>query len=328
MTRKRRWLGSKLPTRRFRPAEVLTSRGRHLAAPRRQRRSQLRWQARPRHRYPWRRRLRLAPPSIHPSGKLYAWSASAKAIAPAPQGLLDRLQRLPKARLRQSLRPNGTTSSRRSERGAATTPSHGWCGHLLRATSTETGAGIDARAQRHTMLAAAAGPRCRADCQQHRRPRDQEANEMDEANVFRLAELNRSGRARTASLLVFATKHADNSALRCQMGDVDGVGRHALGRRDAPHTFDRVRDRCRDASAKANAQTVAAIERLARADRRMAARSDQWDMDTWLAICRLCRQPPHGEIRPHSPEDHLTRDYRRRSSDSLPDAAVVCISRG
>jgi putative DNA primase/helicase len=56
--------------------------------------------------------------------------------------------------------------------------------------------------------------------------------------------------------------------------------------------FDRVRRICREAASEANeprvqtalasAKTVAAVERLARADRRFAATTDQWDADPWI----------------------------------------------
>jgi putative DNA primase/helicase len=56
--------------------------------------------------------------------------------------------------------------------------------------------------------------------------------------------------------------------------------------------FDRVRRICREAASEANearvqtalasAKTVAAVERLARADRRLAATTDQWDADPWV----------------------------------------------
>ena len=36
------------------------------------------------------------------------------------------------------------------------------------------------------------------------------------------------------------------------------------------------------ASAVASAKTVAAVERLTRADRRLAATAEQWDADPWL----------------------------------------------
>ena len=58
------------------------------------------------------------------------------------------------------------------------------------------------------------------------------------------------------------------------------------------HAFDRARFICREAASRANeprvqmavasAKTVAAVERLAEADRRLAATVDQWDADPWL----------------------------------------------
>ncbi len=67
---------------------------------------------------------------------------------------------------------------------------------------------------------------------------------------------------------------------------------------DTLHVFDLSRRICRAASAEcgdakervairiAAAQTVAAVERLARADRRHAARVEQWDTDPWLLNTR------------------------------------------
>jgi len=61
---------------------------------------------------------------------------------------------------------------------------------------------------------------------------------------------------------------------------------------DTMQAFDMARDICQSASAECNehavsrriasAQTVAAVEKLARADRRIAATVDQWDNDPWL----------------------------------------------
>jgi putative DNA primase/helicase len=59
---------------------------------------------------------------------------------------------------------------------------------------------------------------------------------------------------------------------------------------DTLHTFDRVRALCREtaiesekkASTVASAKTVAAVERLAKADRRLAAITAQWDAAGWL----------------------------------------------
>jgi putative DNA primase/helicase len=58
---------------------------------------------------------------------------------------------------------------------------------------------------------------------------------------------------------------------------------------DTLHVFDRVRALCREvatnceraAAAVASAKTVAAVERLARADRRLAATVEQWDANAW-----------------------------------------------
>lgn len=82
--------------------------------------------------------------------------------------------------------------------------------------------------------------------------------------------------------------------------------------------FDLVRRVCRQASAECNkakaanvlasAKTVAAIERLAKADRRLAATADQWDADPWLL------NTPTGVVdlkegiqRKHRAGDYLTR---------------------
>lgn len=83
--------------------------------------------------------------------------------------------------------------------------------------------------------------------------------------------------------------------------------------------WDRARRVCRDyangsngnekaTKAIASAATVAAVERLARADRRLAATTDQWDRDPWLL------NTPAGPINlktgvmyGHYPQYHLTR---------------------
>ena len=84
------------------------------------------------------------------------------------------------------------------------------------------------------------------------------------------------------------------------------------------HAFDRSRFICREAASQANdlhvrvavasAKTVAAVERLARADRRLAATSNQWDANPWLL------NTPEGLIdlrtgnmRPCHPEDYVTK---------------------
>jgi putative DNA primase/helicase len=82
--------------------------------------------------------------------------------------------------------------------------------------------------------------------------------------------------------------------------------------------FDLARAVCREvaagcnekrvASTLASAKTVAAVERLAKADRRLAATVDQWDADRWLlntpgGVCDLRT----GETRSHRPADYQTK---------------------
>lgn len=87
---------------------------------------------------------------------------------------------------------------------------------------------------------------------------------------------------------------------------------------DTLQAFDFSRAVCRAAAAEckkdklasviASAKTVAAVERLAKADRRHAAMVDQWDVDPWLlntpdGVIDL----RSGERRAHDPADHLTK---------------------
>ena len=81
--------------------------------------------------------------------------------------------------------------------------------------------------------------------------------------------------------------------------------------------FDLVRAICRKAAcqcsrkqakALASAKTVAAVAGLVRSDRRLAAKSDQWDIDPWLlntpgGIVDLRT----GKSRPHRPDDYMTK---------------------
>ena len=67
-------------------------------------------------------------------------------------------------------------------------------------------------------------------------------------------------------------------------------------------------NKARTASAIASAKTVAAVERLAACRSWLAATIDQWDADPWLlntpdGVVDLRT----GEIRPHRPEDYMTK---------------------
>jgi putative DNA primase/helicase len=93
----------------------------------------------------------------------------------------------------------------------------------------------------------------------------------------------------------------------------------AVWQKDDKRTaFSMVREICRDASCKAtsphvkerlaSAATVAAVERLAKADQRLAATIDQWDADPWAlntpgGIINL----RSGELQSHSPAAYCTK---------------------
>jgi putative DNA primase/helicase len=86
---------------------------------------------------------------------------------------------------------------------------------------------------------------------------------------------------------------------------------------DTLHAFDLARHVCREAAAECNgrianaiasAKTRAAVEGLARSDRRIAATVDQWDADPWMlntpeGVIDL----RNGRIRPHRAEDYMTK---------------------
>jgi putative DNA primase/helicase len=102
-------------------------------------------------------------------------------------------------------------------------------------------------------------------------------------------------------------------------------------RQDATlHAFDLARRICREASAECNgkkgekaalasAKTVAAIERLARSDRRMAAIIDQWDADPWLLNTPVgVIDLRTGRIRAHRPDDYMTKATAVGPNGSCP----------
>ena len=84
------------------------------------------------------------------------------------------------------------------------------------------------------------------------------------------------------------------------------------------NTFDAVRATCRAVALEANkasmrrtiasAKTVAAVERLARSDRRLAATTEQWDADPWLLNTRGgVVELRTGKLRPHRAENYMTK---------------------
>jgi putative DNA primase/helicase len=121
-----------------------------------------------------------------------------------------------------------------------------------------------------------------------------------------------------AVALRFAAEHADSlryTAQESRWRRWNGAGWAAD---DTLQVFDLARQGCRDAAAECNerrtavalasAKTVAAVERLARFDRCLAATADQWDRDPYLlnapdGVIDL----RSGQVRPHSPRDYMTK---------------------
>jgi putative DNA primase/helicase len=130
-----------------------------------------------------------------------------------------------------------------------------------------------------------------------------------------------------ALALSFADRH------QAELRYVDGWGRWLRYNEsrwafdDTLFVFDRVRDLCREiaaandkpANALGSAKTVAAVERMAKADRRLAATVKQWDADPWLL------NTPDGVIDlragsriPQRPEDYLTKITAVNADHTLP----------
>lgn len=95
------------------------------------------------------------------------------------------------------------------------------------------------------------------------------------------------------------------------------------------HSFDLARAICRKAAAECNhtkvakavasAKAVAAVEKLARADRGHAATVDQWDVDPWLlntpgGVVDLRT----GDIRPHQASDYMTKITAKAPGGDCP----------
>jgi putative DNA primase/helicase len=114
-------------------------------------------------------------------------------------------------------------------------------------------------------------------------------------NILKLARLQENGgilspAAEDSIALLFAERHAHelrHVAAMARWLSYDGT-RWTFD--DTLHAFDRARVICREvatecekpATAVASAKTVAAVERLAKADRRLAATAAQWDANGWV----------------------------------------------
>lgn len=95
-----------------------------------------------------------------------------------------------------------------------------------------------------------------------------------------------------ALALAFADRHRNELRYVAAWGRWLAWSGHKWAQDDTLAVFDRVRALCREHAARCNklkagqhiasAKTVAAVERLSRSDRSLAATVDQWDSDHWL----------------------------------------------
>jgi len=236
----------------------------------------------------------VAPPSLHASGRRYRWEGASRpdeaVIAPAPPWLLEL------ARGAHSGNGNGSRPG-----GAAAIPE------------------LIPDGTKHRTCVSLAGSMRRRGCNSAEifaallKLAERFETPVPPENLRRIAEsveglyeppklpeaapaIDSEGRAPRFSEEALAARltqrHADNLRYVAVWGrwlQFDGA---RWAQDDTLHVFDRAREICRAASVQgagspqvavrvASAATVAAIERLARADRRHAATVGQWDADPW-----------------------------------------------
>lgn len=133
-----------------------------------------------------------------------------------------------------------------------------------------------------------------------------------------------------ALALLFADQHSDHMRYVAKWGfwvEYDGT---KWVQDDTLHAFDMARKICRVAAAGcnkskvsvilANKKTVAAVEALAKSDRRIAATVNQWDQDPWVL------NSPDGiiNLRSGKVERHDPLAYLTKSAAIGPDDAATC----
>ena len=144
---------------------------------------------------------------------------------------------------------------------------------------------------------------------------------MPDDNIVRLAALQDSRKevpptAEDSIALAFADRHAQDARYVAPWGRWMNFDDTRWASDDTLYVFDRVRVICREVatagqvpiSAIASAKTVAAVERLARSDRRLAATVAQWDAQPWLLTAGdRTIDLRTGIDRPPDPVDYITK---------------------
>ena len=132
------------------------------------------------------------------------------------------------------------------------------------------------------------------------------------------ADESAPSRSEEALALAFAVQHAARLRHVAAWGRWLRYDGRCWRRDDVLGTFSAARRLCRQAArtcnkagaarALASAKTVAAVERLARADRRLAATVAQWDGEPWaLNTPAGMLNMRNGGMHPHRPEDYATQ---------------------
>ena len=101
-------------------------------------------------------------------------------------------------------------------------------------------------------------------------------------NVIRLAEHKGAFAGEDQTALAFAEQHANRLRYVAMWGKWLRFDDVRWTHDDTLHVFDLVRQISRDGPGSTSAKAVAAVERLARCDRRLAATIAQWDAQPWL----------------------------------------------
>jgi putative DNA primase/helicase len=143
---------------------------------------------------------------------------------------------------------------------------------------------------------------------------------MPDDNIVRLAALQESGdispTSEDAIALAFADRHGDELRYVAQWGRWLAYSGARWVPDETLHVFDRARAICREIAAETDkavnnitsAKTVAAVEKLARADRRLAATTAQWDTSAELLnAADATLDLRNGLGRSPDPLDYLTK---------------------
>jgi P4 family phage/plasmid primase-like protien len=140
------------------------------------------------------------------------------------------------------------------------------------------------------------------------------------------SETDVSGFSDDALAAYFTARHGENSRFTAAWGSWHQWDGRQWARDKTLHVFDRVRALCREVAVTAkpaaaarikSAATVAAVERLARADRRHAAVVEQWDADPWLL------NTPGGlvDLRTSIIQPHRREAYSTKMTAATPGGA-------